>query len=314
MAYIDYYGVLGVSKTASQDEIKKAFKKLARKYHPDLNPNDPTAKQKFQEINEANEVLSDPEKRKKYDAYGENWKHADEFEAQKQRYQQQSRSGGGGFGGMGGGYWSSAEGGGFSGNFNGNEGEFSDFFESMFGGHRGGRGQGSAGFRGQDFNAELHLSLRDASQTHKQVLTVNGKQVRITIPAGVANGQVIKLKGYGAEGINGGPAGDLYITFVIAEDPVFKRLGDDLYVDVEVDLYTAVLGGEKLVDTLDGKVKLKIKPETQNGTKVRLKGKGFPVYKKEGQFGDLIVTYSVKIPTNLTDKQKELFRQLQSMN
>ena len=313
MAYIDYYGVLGVSKTASQDEIKKAFKKLARKYHPDLNPNDPTAKQKFQEINEANEVLSDPEKRKKYDAYGENWKHADEFEAQKQRYQQQSRSGGGGFGGMGGGYWSSAEGGGFSGNFNGNEGEFSDFFESMFG-HRGGRGQGSAGFRGQDFNAELHLSLRDAAQTHKQILTVNGKQVRITIPAGVADGQVIKLKGYGAEGVNGGPAGDLYITFVIAEDPVFKRLGDDLYIDVEVDLYSAVLGGEKVVDTLDGKVKLKIKPETQNGTKVRLKGKGFPVYKKEGQFGDLIVTYSVKIPTNLTDKQKELFRQLQSMN
>ena len=312
MAYIDYYGVLGVSKTASQDEIKKAFKKLARKYHPDLNPNDPTAKQKFQEINEANEVLSDPEKRKKYDAYGENWKHADEFEAQKQRYQQQSRSGGGGFGGMGGGYWSSAEGGGFSGNFNGNEGEFSDFFESMFG-HRG-RGQSSAGFRGQDFNAELHLSLRDAAQTHKQILTVNGKQVRITIPAGVADGQVIKLKGYGAEGVNGGPAGDLYITFVIAEDPVFKRLGDDLYVDVEVDLYTAVLGGDKVVDTLDGKVKLKIKPETQNGTKVRLKGKGFPVYKKEGQFGDLIVTYSVKIPTNLTDKQKELFRQLQSMN
>ena len=214
---------------------------------------------------------------------------------------------------MGGGYWSSAEGGGFSGNFNGNEGEFSDFFESMFG-HRGGRGQGSAGFRGQDFNAELHLSLRDAAQTHKQILTVNGKQVRITIPAGVADGQVIKLKGYGAEGVNGGPAGDLYITFVIAEDPVFKRLGDDLYVDVEVDLYSAVLGGEKVVDTLDGKVKLKIKPETQNGTKVRLKGKGFPVYKKEGQFGDLIVTYSVKIPTNLTDKQKELFRQLQSMN
>ena len=146
---------------------------------------------------------------------------------------------------------------------------------------------------------KLHLSLRDAAQTHKQILTVNGKQVRITIPAGVADGQVIKLKGYGAEGVNGGPAGDLYITFVIAEDPVFKRLGDDLYVDVEVDLYTAVLGGDKVVDTLDGKVKLKIKPETQNGTKVRLKGKGFPVYKKEGQFGDLIVTYSVKIPTNL---------------
>ena len=313
MAYIDYYQILGVDKNASQDDIKKAYRKLARKWHPDLNPNDPSAKDKFQQINEANEVLSDPEKRKKYDEYGEHWKHADEFEAQK-RAQQAS-----GFGGFGHGftdgngtYWYSSNGGdGFSG---GESAEgFSDFFESLFG-HRGRSGSRSAGFRGQDFNAELHLSLREAAQTHKQILTVNGKQVRITIPAGVADGQVIKLKGYGGAGVNGGPAGDLYITFVIAEDPVFKRLGDDLYVDVDVDLYTAVLGGEKLVDTLDGKVKLKIKPETQNGTKVRLKGKGFPVYKQEGQFGDLIVSYSVKIPTNLTERQKELFRQLQSMN
>lgn len=313
MAYIDYYKILGVDKNASQDDVKKAFRKLARKYHPDLNPNDPSAKDKFQEINEANEVLSDPEKRKKYDEYGEHWKHADEFEAQKKARQHAGAGGGGfsGFSGDGGSYWYSSDGEGFSG---GDAGGFSDFFESMFG-HRGGGGRGGSGFRGQDFNAELHLSLRDAAQTHKQVLNVNGKQVRITIPAGVADGQVIKLKGYGGEGINGGPAGDLYITFRIAEDPVFKRLGDDLYVDVEVDLYTAVLGGEKVVDTLEGKVKLKIKPETQNGTKVRLKGKGFPIYKKEGQFGDLIVTYSVKIPTSLTDRQKELFRELQqSMN
>ena len=313
MAYIDYYKILGVDKNASQDDVKKAFRKLARKYHPDLNPNDPSAKDKFQEINEANEVLSDPEKRKKYDEYGEHWKHADEFEAQKKARQHAGAGGGGfsGFGGDGGSYWYSSDGEGFSG---GDAGGFSDFFESMFG-HRGGGGRGGSGFRGQDFNAELHLSLRDAAQTHKQVLNVNGKQVRITIPAGVADGQVIKLKGYGGEGINGGPAGDLYITFRIAEDPVFKRLGDDLYVDVEVDLYTAVLGGEKVVDTLEGKVKLKIKPETQNGTKVRLKGKGFPIYKKDGQFGDLIVTYSVKIPTSLTDRQKELFRELQqSMN
>lgn len=313
MAYIDYYKILGVDKNASQDDVKKAFRKLARKYHPDLNPNDPSAKDKFQEINEANEVLSDPEKRKKYDEYGEHWKHADEFEAQKKARQHAGAGGGGfsGFGGDGGSYWYSSDGEGFSG---GDAGGFSDFFESMFG-HRGGGGRGGSGFRGQDFNAELHLSLRDAAQTHKQVLNVNGKQVRITIPAGVADGQVIKLKGYGGEGINGGPAGDLYITFRIAEDPVFKRLGDDLYVDVEVDLYTAVLGGEKVVDTLEGKVKLKIKPETQNGTKVRLKGKGFPIYKKEGQFGDLIVTYSVKVPTSLTDRQKELFRELQqSMN
>ena len=295
MAYIDYYQVLGVDKTASQDDIKKAFRKLARKYHPDLNPNDSSAKDKFQAINEANEVLSDPEKRKKYDEYGEHWKHADEFEAQKRARQE---AGAGGFGGFGGGGFDS--------------GGFSDFFESMFGNR--GRGGANAGFRGQDYHADLNLSLRDAAQTHKQVLTVNGKNVRITIPAGVANGQVIKLKGYGGEGVNGGPAGDLYITFVIADDPVFKRLGDDLYVDVPIDLYTAILGGDQLVDTLDGKVKLKVKPETQNGTKARLKGKGFPVYKKEGQFGDLIVTYSVKLPTNLTEAQKELFRKLQSMN
>ena len=317
MAYIDYYKILGVDKSASQDDIKKAFRKLARKYHPDLNPNDPSAKDKFQEINEANEVLSDPEKRKKYDEYGEHWKHADEFEAQKRARQQAGGGGGfGGFGGAGGfggdenGYWYSSDGLGFSG---GGEG-FSDFFESMFGGRARGGSRGNAGFRGQDFNAELHLSLRDAATTHKQVLTVNGKNVRITIPAGVANGQVIKLKGYGGPGVNGGPAGDLYITFVIPEDPVFKRVGDDLYIDVSLNLYTAILGGEQEVETLNGKVKLKVKPETQNGTKVRLKGKGFPVYKKEGQSGDLIITYDVKIPTSLTERQKELFRELQSMN
>lgn len=298
MAYIDYYGVLGVSKTATQDEIKKAFKKLARKYHPDLNPNDPNAKQRFQEINEANEVLSDPEKRKKYDAYGENWKHADEFEAQKQRYQQQGR---------GGGFWSSG-----NGSFNGDDGEFSDFFESLFGSRHGSSRRSSTGFRGQDFNAELHLSLRAAAETHKQILEVNGKKIRITVPAGIADGQTIKLNGQGGPGMNGGPAGDLYITFIIADDPVYKREGDNLYITVPLDLYTAVLGGEQLVDTLNGKVKLKVKPETQNGTRVRLKGKGFPVYKKEGHFGDLFVTYDVKIPTHLTEKQKELFRELQN--
>ena len=322
MAYIDYYQVLGVDKKASQDDIKRAFRKLARKYHPDLNPNDATAKDKFQAINEANEVLSDPEKRKKYDEYGAHWKHADEFEAQK-RAQQQAGGfggfGGAGFGGSGAGfgtdgggtYWYSSDGQEFSGS---NAGGFSDFFEQMFGHRTRGGGGANAGFRGQDYHADLNLSLREAAKTHKQILTVNGKQVRITIPAGVANGQVIKLKGYGGEGINGGPAGDLYITFVIPDDSVFKRLGDDLYVDVTVDLYTALLGGDQLVDTLDGQVKLKVKPETQNGTKVRLKGKGFPVYKKEGQFGDLIVTYSVKLPTNLTEQQKEMFRKIQSMN
>lgn len=301
MAYIDYYQILGVDKKASQNDIKKAYRKLARKFHPDLNPNDAKAKDKFQEMNEANEVLSDPEKRKKYDEYGEHWKHADEFEAQKRSRQQTDARDGFGQG--------------FSGT--GSEGRFSDFFESMFGGQRGQGSDGggrSRGFRGQDFNAELHLNLREAAHTHKQVLTVHGKNVRITIPAGVANGQVIKLKGYGGKGVNDGSAGDLYITFVIPEDSLFKRLGDDLHLDVALDFYTAVLGGEQVVATLDGEVKLKVNPETQNGTKVKLKGKGFPVYKKEGQTGDLIVTYTVRVPMNLTERQKELFRELQSMN
>ena len=300
MAYIDYYKILGVNKDASQEAIKKAYKKLARKHHPDLNPNDPDAQRRFQEINEANEVLSDPEKRKKYDQYGENWKHAEEFEKQRQQYGQYQGQAGAG---SGGGFWLS--GGGFSG-----DGEFSDFFESLFGA-QGRRRTRSTGLRGQDYNAELQLSLRDAAETHKQVLTVNNKKIRITIPAGVEDGQTIKLSGQGGPGANGGPAGDLYITFVIPEDPVYKREGNNLYRTAPLDLYTAVLGGEQVVETLGGKVKLKVKPETQNNTKVRLRGKGFPVYKQEGQYGDLIVTWSVKIPTDLSDKQKELFRELQ---
>lgn len=314
MAYIDYYKILGVDKTATQDDIKKAFRKLARQYHPDLNPNDPNAKERFQAINEANEVLSDPEKRKKYDEYGENWKHADEFEAQRKAYQNQQGSGGGD-----GEYWYSTDGTHFSGfggegmhGFGGNGSGFSDFFEELFG-HRGaGAGRGTRGaFKGQDIQGELQLTLREAATTHKQTFSVNGENLRITVPAGIANGQIIKLKGHGGKGVNGGPDGDLYITFNIADDPVFRRKDNDLYTDVNIDLYTAVLGGEVTVNTLDGQVKLKVRPGTQNDAKARLKGKGFPVYKQDGTYGDLIVTYHVTIPTTLTDKQKDLFRQLQ---
>lgn len=300
MDFIDYYHVLGINKNATEEEIKKAYRKLARKYHPDLNPNDKEANKKFQQINEANEVLSDPEKRKKYDQYGKDWKHAEEFEKARQEQQRWSRTGTGqeGFSG-------------FEGSFN--EEGFSDFFQSMFGGSRRTRG-GQVKFRGEDYNAELHLSLKDAYKTHQQVLKVNEKNIRITIPAGVENGQIIKLKGYGGPGVNGGPNGDLYITFVIADDPKFKRLGNDLYTTIDLDLYTAVLGGEITVDTMDGKVKLKVKPETQNETVTRLKGKGYPVYKKENAFGDLYITYSVKLPTNLSEKQKELFSELKKMS
>lgn len=303
MAFIDYYSILGVSKTASGDDIKKAYRKLARKYHPDINPNNEEAKKKFQQINEANEVLSDPEKRKKYDEYGENWKHAEEYEKAKQ---QQAQNGGfADFGSFGGGF------GGGSYSFGGDdEGGFSDFFESLFGGRRSSGSRHTAGFRGQDYTSELHLSLRDAYETHKRMLTLDGKNLRITIPAGVTDGQVIKLTGQGAPGKNGSPNGDLYITFVIEEDPKFKRVGNDLYTTANLNLYTAVLGGEETIDTFTGKVKLKIVAGTQNGTKVRLKGKGFPVYKKDGQFGDLIITYSIEIPVNLNAEQKELFEKL----
>ncbi|WP_287678353.1 DnaJ C-terminal domain-containing protein [Bacteroides sp.] len=310
MAFIDYYKVLGVERNASQDDIKKAYRKMARKYHPDLNKDDPNAKDKFQEINEANEVLSDPEKRKKYDEYGEHWKHADEFKAEREAYQRAQERGGQSA------YWYSVNSDDFMGGFGrGNASGFSDFFEQLFG-HGASAGRSGRGYnmmsRGGDIEAQMNLSLREAAVTHKQTFSVNGENLRITIPAGIADGQMIKLKGHGEKGSNGAPDGDLYITFQIAPDPKFKREGDDLFTDVDIDLYTAVLGGTVNVKTIDGMVKLKVNPGTQNDTKVRLRGKGFPVYKKEGTFGDLIVTYHVDIPTSLSEKQKELFTQLKN--
>jgi curved DNA-binding protein len=291
MAFVDYYQTLGLKKDATEKDIKNAYRKLARKYHPDLNPNDKEAQKKFQELNEANEVLSDPEKRKKYDQYGQDWQHGEEYEkARKARSRQQSWNSGG-MGGDG----------------------FSDFFESMFGGGSGFSGGRQTKYRGQDYKADVQLSIQEAYETHKQTLTVDGKNIRFTVPAGIENGQTIKIAGHGGKGVNGGPNGDLFITFSIANDSRYRRAGNDLHVKEELDLYKAVLGGEMIIETLSGKIKLPVKPETQNNSVVRLKGKGFPVYKKEGQYGDLYVTFDVKIPTNLTDKQKELFVELSKL-
>lgn len=303
MAFIDYYQILGVTKTATEKDIKAAYRKLARKYHPDLNPDDAEAHKKFQQLNEANEVLSDPEKRKKYDQYGENWQHGEAYEQARQQQGQQQRSYGGG-----GQAFDSAGFGGDGGD------DFSDFFQSMFGGAAGGGQRRQARYRGQDYNAQLHLSLKDITETHKQTLTVNGKNIRITIPAGVENGQTIKIAGHGGPGANGGPAGDLFIKFLVADDLQFKRKGADLYTDQKLDLYTAILGGEITAETLTGKVKVKVKPETQNGTKVKLKGKGLPLYKKDGEFGDLYITYNLQIPTNISNEQQQLFEQLAKLS
>jgi curved DNA-binding protein len=292
MDFIDYYKILEINKSASQEEIKKAYRRLARKYHPDLNPNNKEAEKKFKEINEANEVLSDTENRKKYDQYGKEWKHADAFEAQRKQQSEARRNTGQQF---------QQE----------NSGDFSDFFESLFGGQ--GRQQRQTKFRGQDVHAALTLKLTDVYKTQKQVLTINGKNIRLTFPAGIENGQILKLAGHGSPGINGGPSGDLYVTFTIENDTTFKRDGANLYKDAEIDLYTALLGGDLMIDTFEGKVKLKVNPETQTGTTVKLKGKGFPVYKQEGSFGDLYINYIVKLPTRLSEEEKELLSKLKTI-
>ncbi len=293
MDFIDYYSVLGINKSATEADIKKAYRKMARKYHPDINPNNKDADKKFKEVNEANEVLSKPENRKKYDKYGKDWKHAEKYE-QAER-QQSSYNGARG--------QQTYQGGGYDND------DFSDFFGSMFGGASGGRGR-QVKYRGQDFNAEFELDLKDVYETHKRTLTVNGKNIRLTIPAGVTDGQVIKIKGYGGPGVSGGVAGDLHIKFSIKNSTNFKRDGDNLLASADLDIYTAMLGGDIRVDTFNGKVKLKVAPETENGTKVKLKGKGFPVYKKEESFGDLIITFQLTIPKNLSVEEKELVEKL----
>ena len=290
MAFVDYYKILGISKKTTQKEIKTAYRKLARKYHPDLNPDNKESERKFKEINEANEVLSDPESRKKYDTYGKEWKQGEAHEKARKQQQQSGQQD-------------------FS-----NE-EYSDFFGSMFGGGRPSYSKSrSPKFKGQDYHTELQLNLKDVYTTQQQVLTINGKKIRLKIPAGVENGQVIKIKEKGAAGINGGPNGDLYIKFNINNHSRFKREGNNLYLNIDLELYTSILGGEITIATFNGKVKLQIKPETKNETKVKLKEKGFPLYKKEDKFGDLYITYHIKIPTDLNEKEIELFKELQKMN
>jgi curved DNA-binding protein len=306
MEYKDYYKILEVDKTASKQDIKKKYKKLARKYHPDVNPGNKEAEEKFKAINEAHEVLSDDEKRQKYDTLGADW----------QRYEQA-----GGAGGFDWEQYAQAGRGGQQRRYRAQDFEqedFSDFFSSVFGDMGGGTGRGagrggrrsSMAFKGQDYSAELTLTMEDAYRGGPKTITVNGKNLRLNIKPGVEDGQTIRLKGNGGPGPEGGENGDLYITLRISPDPRFTRQGNDLYVDVPVPVYQAALGGDALVDYPGGQLKIKIKPGTQNGTMLRLKGKGFAVYNQPDKHGDLLVRVNLQLPENLTDQEKELFRQL----
>jgi len=311
MDYKDYYKILGVSKDASQEEIKKAYRKLAVKHHPDKNPGDKRAEERFKELSEAYEVLRNPEKREKYDQLGSNWK---QFE----------NAGAGGFDYRG--FGKGSRDGGtfhFRGNmgdigdlFNEPEGGFSEFFNAFFGnthGNRSGfRSQGGP-LKGNDLRAEMEISLSEAYHGTSRILSVNGQKLRVTIKPGAYDGQELRIKGKGGQGINGGDSGDIFIKVKLSQDINQVREGNDLVRKIDVDLYTAVLGGKIEVHTLSGKLSVKIPQGAQNGQKLRLQGKGMPVYEKPGKYGDMYIQLNILIPKKLSEKQKKLFNELKEL-
>lgn len=318
MEYKDYYKILGLEKSASQEEIKKKYRKLAVQYHPDKNPGDKAAEEKFKEISEAYNVLSDPEKRKQYDQLGANWNQyrqaggrASDFD-----WSQYARQyGGGAARGRG----RQAYEGDYGDFFGGEGGGFSDFFDNIFGGgfaQAGGRTRGrprGGGFRGQDYTASLEISLEEAYKGTTRSFTLEGKQLRIKLKPGIEDGQTLRLKGKGGPGPQGGAAGDLLLTIIVAPHPQFRREGKDVKTDVEVDLYTAILGGKITVPTLAGPVKFSLPARTQNDKVLRLKGKGMPVYGKADEYGDMYITIKVELPQQLTAEEEELFRKLRDL-
>lgn len=309
MEFKDYYDILGVNKNATQDEIKKAYRKLAMKYHPDRNPNDKSAEEKFKEITEANEVLSDPDKRKKYDTLGANWK---QYQTQGQGFEDFfSHFGKGRPSGR------TYE---FSGNLGdlfGNLSGFSDFFESFFGSGAsdfGARPNRRAQRKGADFEATLYITLEDAFHGASKEVLIEGKKIRLNIAPGTRDNKKLRLKGLGGKGSHGGEKGDLYLTLKIEKHPYFELNGSDLYYDLFVDLYTAVLGGKKQIRALNGKtVNINIPEGTDNGTTLRLKDLGFRTAENSKTLGDLFVKIKVEIPKVLKPEEKELFKKLAAM-
>jgi curved DNA-binding protein len=305
MEYTDYYQILGIDKKASQEEIKKAYRKLAKKYHPDKNPGNKEAESKFKQINEANEVLGDPEKRKKYDQLGANW---DRFG------QEGTYSGGnpyGGFGKQSGQTFYEGDLNDLFGSGSGSSG-FSDFFETFFGraeqSGRFGKRPGDRRSRGQDLETEIEITLEEAYHGTTRVFQLESEKIRITTKPGAYNGQVLRIKGKGGKGNN--VNGDLLVKIKVLPHQLFERNGNDLKITRHINLFDAVLGGQVIINTIDGKIKMNIPASAQNNKTLRIKGKGMPVYGKNNLFGDLLVQLQIDIPENLTSLQKNLFEQL----
>jgi curved DNA-binding protein len=307
MDYKDYYKILGLEKGASAEDIKKAFLKLAVKYHPDKNQGDKKAEEKFKEVNEANEILGDPEKRKKYDELGENWK-----------YYQQSGADAGGFD-------RSQWGGGgqqFHGSFRpedfGSSENFYDFFESFFGQKPGGGGfrdpRRSRTSRGEDLQAEMEISLEDAFHGGTRQISLDGNKINLKLKPGIRDGQVLRMRGKGAPGIGGGENGDLLITFRIIPHHRFELKGNDLYFDHDLDIYTAALGGKVSVQTMDKVIQMNVPAGTDSNKTFRLKGMGMPEYDHDKTRGDAFVRMVIKTPKHLSQKEKELFTELKDLH
>jgi curved DNA-binding protein len=311
MNYRDYYQTLGVSKTATQDEIKKAYRKLAVKYHPDKNQGDPKAEERFKEISEANEVLSDPEKRKKYDKLGANWKQYENAGAGNYQYSGRQGSSPGGES-----FYYEGDFGDLFGEAGGDSG-FSDFFNAYFGGgsrKQGGYSRRSQSFKGKDLHADLELSLSEAWHGTTRIIDTGQEKLRIKIKPGAYEGQELRLKGKGTPGMNGGPKGDIFIKIKIIPDNNYQIEGNDLIRQADIDIYTAVLGGNIEVETLAGKLNIAVPKGSQNGSKLRLRGKGMPLYGKSDQFGDLYIRLNVTVPKNLSSEEQSLFERLKEIH